>query len=154
MTRPGPGMSHGIYYYRADKARWIMLRSEGLHLKLGEIGDGLYLVYFYNILCPACRAFSPTWFKFVEKELQKYKSEPIKIHPIVVLCDWFASSCSSTAAANTFKEYEIKSSPTVLAALVENGQVVRRESKSGVMSMKELKKFFEEMIKVAAKVKG
>ena len=127
-------MPHGIYYYDHDRKEWLLLRREGNPLKPGELGDGLYIIYFYNLMCGACRAFTPQWMVFAETMANKLGNTI----PVVVLCDWFSSMCDSKAAGSTFNEFDVDSTPTVVIVKVKEGSIVDKGMYSGVMSSDEL----------------
>ncbi|MEB3773824.1 MAG: thioredoxin family protein [Desulfurococcales archaeon] len=133
MARPGPGMPHGIY--KLSDGTWILYRREGGPLKPGEAGDGTYIIYFYNIRCPACRMFSPQWSIFAETMAPKLGEN---IHLFVVLCDWFSRDCDSPAAAETFNTLDIDSSPTVVIMKVEGGKVIDSITLPGYRRAEEL----------------
>jgi len=141
MTRPGPGMPHGIYRY--VDGSWRIYRRDGEALRLGEVGDGTYVIYFYNIRCPACRMFSPQWSIFAEVLSRRLEGN---LHIFVVLCDWFARECSSQAASMTFESYDISSSPTVYIAKVNGGRVIDYTTLSGYMRAEELFKIVKRYI--------
>ena len=116
---PGPGNPHGVYVFDRKDSRWKLLRDKGELFKLGELGEGIYLVYFDNLLCPACRSQDVHWQKIVEK----YKDSS-EFHFVLILCDWFYDNCSSEAASKSFKEYGVSASPTILVARVsKDGKV-------------------------------
>lgn len=129
----GPASPNGIYYL--DGSSWKMLRSEGLPLHPGEKGDGIYIVYFDNTKCSACRRFDKEWFPFV-------KDNAGKAMFFIVLCDWFARDCSSKAASLSFMLNEVRASPTTIFFKVKNGEVIKQERVEGVVSKQKL----EEML--------
>ncbi|MEM1927327.1 MAG: thioredoxin family protein [Acidilobaceae archaeon] len=118
IEMPTVGTPNGIYVFQNESKKWVLLRSQGEPFSLGELGEGVYFVYFDNTLCPACRAQD----QHVLKILLKYGGNA-KIVFVIVLCDWFASTCSSQAAAETFRKYEVKASPTILIARVDSNGV-------------------------------
>jgi len=136
---PGPGSPHGIYYYDVDRKQWVLVRQKGESLRLGEKGDGLYVVYFNNAKCAACRAFTPQWDATLEMVTKKLG----RIHAFVVLCDWFQGECSSEAAASSFREFDVSSSPTVVVARVSNGSVEESTNLPGFMRADELFKIIK-----------
>lgn len=121
---PGPGSPHGIYVYSGGS--WRLLRSEGEAFRLGELGDGVYLVYFDNTLCPACREQD---LHMVEIVKRFGGDERIKL--VIVLCDWFTQICDSPAAAETIKNLDVVASPTIVVAAVKGGRIVYREEFQG-----------------------
>ncbi|MEM1640596.1 MAG: thioredoxin family protein [Acidilobaceae archaeon] len=122
IDMPSVGTPNGIYVFQESSKKWTLLRSEGEPFSIGELGEGVYFVYFDNTLCPACRAQD----QHLLKVLLKYGSNS-EIKFVIILCDWFASTCTSQAAAETFRKYEVKASPTILIAKVKsNGMVIER----------------------------
>lgn len=135
MPKPGPGMPHGIYLYRDGD--WVLYRREGDPIRLGEAGDGTYIIYFYNIKCPACRMFTPQWEIFVKLAEKKLKG---RLHIFTVLCEWFSRECNSTAAARSFDEMDVTSTPTVVIAKVIDGRVEDKTTLPGYMRADDLLK--------------
>ncbi len=119
VAMPGPGSPNGIYVYDAKKRVWNVLRRDGESFKLGELGKGLYLVYFDNLYCPACRSQDHHIYKLV----MKYGGRS-DIFFVIVVCDWFANNCNSEAASKTFKEYNVSASPTIIVTKVSDNGVV------------------------------
>lgn len=127
---------HGIYVYDREKDAWRLIRTEGRHFEVGELGDGAYVVYFDNTKCPACRKYDLYWYPFMEttaKTLDGY-------HFVIILCEWFAGKCRSPAAAATFKHYKVVASPTTLLAYVVDGKTMYTEKYEGVLTLEELLK--------------
>jgi hypothetical protein len=120
---------HGIYVYTGEG--WKLLRREGEPFRLGELGDGIYVVYFDNTRCPACRIYDREWYPFVEKHRDE-------AHFVIVLCEWFARVCNSPAASRSFLEYRVRASPTTMFARVENGSVVEQVKREGALPGYEL----------------
>ena len=125
VALPGPGSEHGVYVYEGGV--WRLLRREGEGFSLGELGNGVYVIYFDNTLCPACR----------EQDLQmvevvKRFGGDSRVRLVVVLCDWFTQICDSEAASKTFEEFRVSASPTIVVATVKNGRTVFREDLRGV----------------------
>lgn len=135
MGIPGPGHPHGIYLYRGGK--WVLLRDRGEALEIGELGPGLYVVYFDNSLCPACRVQDSYW----EKLVKKYGSRE-SIYFLVVLCDWFSDNCFSEAASETFKKFKVSASPTLVIARVK-GDERQVEVLEGVRSDKIIENYLK-----------
>lgn len=135
---PGPGSRHGIYVYQDGD--WRLLRSEGGAFTLGELGDGVYLVYFDNAYCPACRAQDPHF----EEIVRWYKG---RAKFVVVLCNWFEEDCRSEAAAATFRKFQVKSSPTIVVARVEGGKAVKVETLQGVRPAPVLRIYLDSALK-------
>ncbi|MET1101895.1 MAG: hypothetical protein ABWW69_05410 [Pyrodictiaceae archaeon] len=126
---------NGVYVYEPSKRMWRLLREEGEAFKLGELGPGVYVVYFDNTLCKACRLYDNYWYSFIDKY-----GDASGTYYVIVLCDWFTIKCSSEAAKKSFKEYSIKASPTTIVALVEDSKIVYREVYEGVLSFEELER--------------
>ena len=119
-----PDISHGIYLFDINKRAWIRLEESDQHLEPKE--DGVYVVYFNNTKCPACRVFDIIWNIFVSNA----KDTSIKYYSIV--CKWFTHECESKSAKESFKKYNVKSSPTVLIWKVRSGSIVFTEKIEGV----------------------
>jgi len=127
---------HGIYVYDREKSGWRLIRTEGKHFEVGELGDGVYVIYFDNTKCPACRKYDLYWYPFMEttaKTLDGY-------YFVIILCEWFAGKCRSPAAAATFKHYKVVASPTTLLAYVVDGKTIYTEKYEGVLTLEELLK--------------
>jgi len=125
----GPASPNGIYMFRDGS--WKLLRSDGLPLHPGEMGDGIYVLYFDNTKCPACRRFDREWFPFVKENSGKAMF-------FIILCDWFARECSSKAASLTFTLNEVRASPTTIFFRVAGGEVAKQERIEGVVSKQQL----------------
>ncbi len=133
-----PSDEHGVYLYK--NGEWILYRKEGSPFQLGELGDGVYIIYFDNTKCPACRMYDPTWHIFVEKNQDEAKF-------LVILCEWFSRRCQSKAASLTFLLYSVKASPTTLFARVEDGEVVDQVNIEGVVDLNTLEKTLMKMMR-------
>ncbi|WP_143522160.1 TlpA family protein disulfide reductase [Pyrodictium delaneyi] len=136
VKRVGAGSRNGIYVYDRERGVWRLYRVEGGAFQLGELGDGVYVVYFGNTRCKACRSYDEYWHPFVEtvgRELEGY-------HFVIVLCDWFTHRCSSPAASASFREHRVLASPTTLLAYVVGGKTVYQEKYEGVLTRDELEK--------------
>ena len=110
MTLPGVE-GNGVYVYSFGEKRWKLLRVDGEAFRVGELGPGIYLVYFDNLECSVC--------KLQDEELMKTFNSLgpdmlEKLKAVVVVCDWFARKCRSEAAAKTYKLYDVHMSPTTL----------------------------------------
>ncbi len=130
---------HGVYVYNKEKKAWVLTQTSGGPFKPEK--DGLYVVYFGNTRCPACKAYDTIWYPYVE--LLGWKLEDVEF--VVVLCEWFTHKCFSEAARNSFKEYNVKASPTTLFVCLKNGEKVFEEKVEGVKDMKFLASKIEEM---------
>lgn len=142
MSTPGPGYPHGIYLYKDGK--WVLLRDKGGALELGELGPGVYAVYFDNALCPACRVQDMYWERLVKRLGSNHG-----IYFLVVLCDWFADNCSSEAASESFKKFNISASPTLIIARVE-GSSKDVETLEGVRSDKVIESYLKRLAETGA----
>ncbi|PMB76955.1 MAG: hypothetical protein C0177_04585 [Fervidicoccus fontis] len=133
----GPFSPNGIYYF--DNGEWKLLRRDGLPFQPGENGDGIYVVYFDNTQCSACRRFDPEWYSFVEEYKDRGKF-------YIILCDWFARECDSKAASRTFFINEVRASPTTMIFLVKEGAIVKNERIEGSVKKEELASKFKSFI--------
>lgn len=126
LAVPGPGSPHGVYRYNKQSKRWEILRREGEPFKIGELGDGIYVVYFDNLYCPACRTQDHHFYRLFVKH-----GDSPDVHLVVIMCNWFSGNCDSPAAAKSFVEFDVNASPTILVAKV-NGAEVKEERLEGV----------------------
>ncbi len=117
---------NGIYVYDSSSRIWRRIQCD----KFSPWSDGLYIIYFDNTKCPACRKYDPTWFKFVEDT----SSRDSDVHFVIVLCDWFARKCRAEEAASTFREFGVRASPTTVLIYVKDGKIIRREDIEGAVS--------------------
>jgi hypothetical protein len=125
----GKDSPHDIYLYDPEKDVWrLLLVNEDLWT---PTDDGLYVIYFDNIRCPACRIYDVYWYDFVKKR-------PHDAKYLIVLCSWFSLDCSSRAAARTFEEYGIHASPTTLFLCRKEGKTKFSKKYEGVLSTEEL----------------
>lgn len=123
---PGPGSENGIYVYDPSKSSWILLRKDGDPFRIGELGDGTYVVYFDNLFCPACRIQDQHIYRLIVRKGNENSSKFV-----IIMCNWFANNCSSSAAAKSFEAFKVSASPTILVAKV-NGGSVKMERLEGV----------------------
>lgn len=128
---------HGIYIYDRDRDLWMLVRSDGDAFEPSE--DGVYVIYFDNTKCPACRKYDTIWFPFVRKWSKEHHNHKF----VVVLCDWFARECKSEAASNSFRKYDVHASPTTVITYVKDGKRVYDEKYEGVLYEFELKLILE-----------
>lgn len=139
-------MPHGIYAYDPDKGVWYLVRTDGEPFKPDK--KGVYVIYFDNAKCSACRKYDTIWFPFIENNLQNYKH----FNFIIILCSWFARDCKSTAAAETFKRFDVHASPTTIVLYAdENGEIKYQEKYEGVLYEFELKLILESFEERVAK---
>jgi len=120
---------HGVYLYIPERDAWKLILVDNDYWKPEE--DGIYVVYFDNTKCPACRIYDSCWFKLV-----KERSKDAKY--VIVLCSWFSLDCNSKAALRTFEKYEVHASPTTLFICRRNGKTLLAEKYEGVLELKEL----------------
>ncbi|MEZ0346309.1 MAG: hypothetical protein ABWK01_07150 [Infirmifilum sp.] len=125
---PGPLTPNGVYIYSAEKGGWILLDQPW------PSDNGVYVIYFDNTRCPACRKFDKTWFSFVEKNAKQGKDA----YFIIALCDWFARQCSAEPARKLFECFDVHVSPTVVFLVREDGRVKRSLKHEGVMTLDRL----------------
>jgi len=128
---------HGIYMYIPAEDAWMLVAQDGDAFKPSK--DGIYITYFDNAKCPACRKYDKIWFPFVREACKKYNDANF----IIVLCDWFARECKSSAASKTFQENDIHASPTTVFFMVKDGKKVYEEKYEGVLYEFELKLILE-----------
>jgi len=126
---------HGIYIYRPREKVWEFLRADGGAFEPPE--KGVYVIYFDNTKCSACRKYDETWFPFAEK----WSSEKgVNTKFVIILCDWFARECKSQAAAESFKKFDVHASPTTVVIYADENRAIRYQEKyEGVMYEFELK---------------
>jgi hypothetical protein len=131
-------MPNGIYIYDKDKNGWRLIRTDGEPFKPDR--KGVYVVYFDNTKCSACRKYDTIWFPFIENNTQNLR----QFNFVIILCNWFARDCNSTAAAETFRHFDIHASPTtVILYADENGEIKYQEKYEGVLYEFELKLVLE-----------
>lgn len=137
FDRPGKDSPNGIYVYSPKAGKWMLVTGEGDEEPFTPKSDGFFVIYFDNTKCPACRAYDKIWFPYIEKKASELWGKGFRF--IVVLCDWFARECRSKAAAETFRKYEVRASPTTILSAVKGGEQVRLERYEGVLNAEELK---------------
>jgi len=113
---------HGVYVYSVESRSWIPAGRSAL------LGDGVYVIYFDNAKCGACRKFDDYWFPFVEEVAPEGRATFV-----IVLCEWFAKRCSSDDARDLFKEFDVHVSPTVVFLRREGGKNAKVLKGEGVM---------------------
>ncbi|MET1159871.1 MAG: hypothetical protein ABWW65_02820 [Thermoprotei archaeon] len=129
---------HGIYLYDKNSSKWLYIDPGTEYFKPRM--DGIYVVYFDNTRCPACRVYDIHWFPYVTL----IGSNLENVYFVIVLCEWFARNCRSSIASNTFKHYDIHASPTTLLLYVKNGEIADQEKVEGVKTMDKLASIVEE----------
>jgi len=131
----GADSPHGIYIYRPKEKVWEFLRADGDPFE--PLDKGVYVVYFDNTKCTACRRYDEIWFPFVERWSSE-KGNNTKF--VIILCDWFARECKSQAAAESFRRFDVHASPTTIVLYADDSKAIRYQEKyEGVMYEFELK---------------
>ncbi len=131
---------HGIYIYDHERDKW-------LYIDIGDKPftprhDGVYVIYFDNTKCPACRVYDIYWFPYI-----KLLAPHNNIYYVIILCEWFAGRCRSICASVSFKHYDIHASPTTLLLCIRNGREIDREKHEGVKTMDKLAEIVENFAK-------
>ncbi len=130
-----PGSPHGVYIYEPGSGKWVLEYVEGGAFEPRD--DGMYVIYFDNAQCGACRRYDSFWFDAVPRLVEK------GYRPVIVLCDWFQKECDSQAAKESFKKYEVHSSPTTVFIYVEGGEARHQEKYRGLLLPDEIDKIAE-----------
>jgi len=74
------------------------------------------------------------------------------INFVIVLCDWFARECSSSAASESFEHFDVHASPTTIVLYSdEKGEIKYQEKYEGVLYEFELKLILENFLERAEK---
>lgn len=129
---------NGIYVYSHDNGLWRLLRVDGDYFK--PIKKGVYVIYFDNAKCAACRKYDNVWFSFIDNNMRNKKD----FYFVIILCNWFARDCNSGAASESFKHYDVHASPTTIVLYVdEHGEIKYQEKYEGVLYEFELKLVLE-----------
>lgn len=129
---------NGIYIYNHDEGVWHLLRTDDGPFKPDK--KGVYVIYFDNAKCSACRKYDTIWFPFIENNMRSKRN----INFVIILCNWFARDCNSKAAAESFKHYDVHASPTTVVLYTdENGEIKYQEKYEGVLYEFELKLVLE-----------
>ncbi len=142
----GVDSPHGIYVYDKEMDKWVLIRRDDGGFKPEE--DGVYIIYFDNTMCPACRIYDLSWYPYVKLFGRLLE----KTHFVIILCAWFAHKCDSEAAKRSFKDYNIHASPTTLLLCIKNGEVKREERIEGVKKLDYLVDSIGRFIKECNKV--
>ncbi|MEM0027167.1 MAG: hypothetical protein QXT53_06405 [Ignisphaera sp.] len=138
---------HGIYLYNPETEAWELLRSDGNAFE--PLGKGVYVIYFDNARCSACKRYDEIWYPFVEK-WAKEKDKDTKF--VIVFCEWFARECKSSAAAESFKKFDVHASPTTIVLYADDSNAIKYQEKyEGVMYEFELKLILEKFVERALK---
>lgn len=136
---------NGIYIYDKKKDKWVLIRTGGGYYIPEK--DGIYVIYFDNTRCPACRMYDLSWYTYIRlfgKDLED-------VNFVIVLCDWFARKCRSEAAKKTFEHYDIHASPTTVLLYVKNGKVVLEDKFEGAKKLDYLASKIDEFTRKARK---
>jgi thiol-disulfide isomerase/thioredoxin len=118
---------HGVYRFNREAGVWEPLPEDGKPLALSE--DGVYVVYFGNTKCPACRVYDTIWNLYIDTVGRNLEG----VTHYAVICGWFAGECSSEKAALSFKQFDVRASPTTLVVRVSGGSSVSMERLEGVV---------------------
>ena len=132
---------HGIYVYDRGRDKWVYVDTSEEYFK--PRADGIYVIYFDNTKCPACRIYDIHWFPYVSLLGSTFEN----VYYVIILCGWFARECRSRVASETFKKYDVHASPTTLLLCVKNGEIIDREKVEGVKTMDKLANIVEEFMK-------
>jgi hypothetical protein len=111
--------------------------------------DGIYVIYFDNTRCPACRIYDLSWYAYIKligKNLEN-------VYFVIILCEWFAHRCRSEAASKSFEHYKIHASPTTLLLYVKDGKIVLEDRFEGAKTIDYLASRIEEFIRKTGKSK-
>lgn len=119
----------GIYIYDGV---WRKIDVDGPYV---PEDDGIYVIYFRNSGCPACKAFDKIWNKFVLHNREK----PIKF--TIAQCTEFFINCNSTSAADTFVFYLIFETPQVVVIVVKDNTISYLEREAGFITYEKLEDF-------------
>lgn len=136
-----PSCPHGIYIYDFECDKWILVDIVSDYFKPNL--DGVYVIYFDNTKCGACRVYDIHWFPYIRLLGSTLKNT----YFVIVLCEWFARNCNSVKASSTFREYDVHSSPTTVLLCIRNGVEADREKIEGVKTMDKLASLVEEFAK-------
>lgn len=101
-ARGREGDASGVYVWRG-----------GSYERAGEDwspGPGVYIVYFHNNRCPACRRFYPALLEGLPRALGSLEG----VSHFKVVCEWFSSNCPDPLARRFFREFGVSVSPTLL----------------------------------------
>ncbi len=132
----GPETPNGIYMYNPERRKWVLVARSGDAWSPRE--DGIYVIYFDNTRCPACRIYDLAWYMYVGL------SQRSDVHFVIVLCNWFARDCDSEAASKMFAKYNIHASPTTVLLCVRGGELVEIDRFEGAKSLQFLAKKVDE----------
>ncbi len=141
----GVDSPNGVYIYDKKKNKWVLISTDGEHYVPDE--DGVYVIYFDNTRCPACRIYDLSWYTYIKlfgKDLED-------VNFVIILCEWFARNCKSEAAKKSFEYYNIHASPTTVLLYVKNGKVVLEDRFEGAKKLDFLASKIEEFIRKARK---
>lgn len=130
-----PTNPHGIYIYARSLDKWVKV---GINGYFKPLLDGVYVIYFDNAKCGACRIYDLFWFPFV-KLVGNYSN----VYYVITLCEWFARNCRDESAVETFKFYDVHASPTTVLVAVKNGDIIGKEKVEGIKRMHELSDIIE-----------
>jgi len=132
-----PNSPNGLYIYDKKSDKWIYIEVSIDYFQPRM--DGVYVIYFDNAKCPACRVYDIHWFPYV----RLLGSSLDNVYFIVILCNWFARDCNSSIASKTFEHYNVHASPTTILLSVKNGEIVDKEIVEGVKTLDKLAELVE-----------
>lgn len=96
--------------------------------------DGVYVIYFRNVMCPGCKAFDKVWQSFVSAYRDKAKY-------VVIQCKNFFHECKDSTASDSFIFYLVFETPQTIIIVVENSLPVYIEREVGFIDIDKLKDF-------------
>lgn len=143
-----PESPNGIYVYDGKREKWVLKYLNGDFFQPWE--DGLFVIYFDNAKCPACRAYDTYWYPFVKLIGPTFQNS----HYVIILCDWFAKECDSEIARGSFQKYDVHASPTTLLMYSNSGKIILQDKLEGVKRMDELANSIQEFLDKVSKTIG
>ncbi|ADG90864.1 hypothetical protein [Thermosphaera aggregans] len=144
----GPESPNGIYVYDSKREKWVLKYLNGEFFQPWE--DGLFVIYFDNAKCPACRAYDTYWYPFVKLIGPTFQNS----HYVIILCDWFAKECDSEIARGSFQKYDVHASPTTLLMYSNSGKIILQDKLEGVKRMDDLANSIQEFLDKVSKTIG
>ena len=129
----------GITRFDPATGGWARLSE----LKKSGLAEGFNIVYFRNLMCSACRLLD---IKFPDL-VDMYSC---RATITVVTCMWFSKLCLTHAAGRAFEEFKVRESPTIYAALVRGGSIVREAVIIGTLSLSEYRSYLAKAIGLRA----
>ncbi len=136
---------HGIYIYDPGRDKWVLIRRSGDYFT--PENDGIYIIYFDNTGCPACRIYDLSWYTYIKLIGRNLKNT----YFVIILCGWFAGKCESEAAKKSFTHYNIHASPTTILQCVKDKKIILQDRFEGAKSLDYLVKKIDEFSKTCHK---